>query len=68
MFCSKFVEMRITRDIIVVIHYKLIIFGLPLYEPSNVMWDNQLVVNNTSLSQYTFGKEKNYSKLSHCTQ
>ena len=49
--------MWITRDLILVICYKLRMFHVPLDRPSDIMYDNQGVVNNTSLPQYTLGKK-----------
>ena len=51
--------MRIARDLIVVLRYKLRMFGVPLYGPADVMCDNQGVVNNTSLPQPNFSKKHN---------
>ena len=58
-FGSKFVAMRIARDLIVALRYKLRMFGVPLDGPTDVMCDNQGVVNNTSLPQSTLGKKHN---------
>ena len=51
--------MQIAKDLIVVLRYKLRMFGVPLDVPSDVMCDNQVVVNNTSLCEYTLGKKHN---------
>ena len=51
--------MRITRDIIVSLHYKLKMFGVPLNEPNDVMWYNQRVAKNTRIPKSTWGKKHN---------
>ena len=53
-FGSEYMVIRIARYIIVALRYKLRMFGLPLDGPSYVMYDNQLVVNNTGLPKSTF--------------
>ena len=58
-FGSDFLAMRIAKDIIVALHLKIRTFGVPLDGPSNVLCDNQGVVNNTRLPQSTLGKKKN---------
>ena len=58
-FGYEFVVMRIARDLIVALGYKLIGFGAPLYGPSNAMCDKQGVINKTSLPQYILGKKHN---------
>ncbi len=47
-FGSEFVAMHIAPDLIVSLHYKLMMFGMALTGPANVMCDNQGVVNNTT--------------------
>ena len=59
MFGSEFVVMRIPRDLIVALHYKLGMFGVQLDGPHNVMCDYQVVVNNMVLPQSTMGKKHN---------
>ena len=44
MFGYEFVAMRITRDLIVALSYKLRMFGVPLDGQSGVICDNQGVV------------------------
>ena len=58
-FGSELVAMRITRDIIVALHYKLRIFGVTLDGSSAVMCDNQGEVNNTSLPKSTLVTKQN---------
>ena len=58
-FGSKFVAMWITRDLIVALRYKLRMFGVSLYGPSNVMYNNQGLANKTNLPQSTLGTKQN---------
>ena len=58
-FESEFVAMRIARDLIIALCYKLHMFGVPLDGPTDTVCDNQGVVKNTSLSQSTLGKKHN---------
>ena len=58
-FGSEFVALRVARDLIVSLRYKLRMFGVPLDGPTDVMCDNKGVVNNTSLPQSTLGKKHN---------
>ena len=48
-FGSEFVVLRIARDLIVGLQYKLRMFGVPIVGPASVLCDNQGVVKNTSL-------------------
>ena len=48
-FGSEFMAMQIARDLIVALQYKLIMFGVTLDGPNDVMCDNQGVVKNKSL-------------------
>ena len=56
-FRSEFVAMRIARDLIVALRYKLHMFGVPLDRPTDTMCKNQGVVKNTSLPKSTLGKK-----------
>ena len=47
-FGSEFVAMKIARDLIVAIRYKLRMFVVPLYGPTDTMCNNQGVVKNAS--------------------
>ena len=58
-FGSEFVALRIARDLIVALRYKMRMFGVPLDGPTDGMCDNQGVVNNASLPQSTLGKKHN---------
>ena len=51
--------MRISRDVIIELRYKLRMFGVPLDCPTDVMCDNQGVVKNTCFPQSTLGKKHN---------
>ena len=46
-FGSEFVAMRIAKDLVVALRYKCRMFGIPIDGPTDVMCDNQGVVNNT---------------------
>ena len=58
-FRSECVAMRIARDLIVAIRYKLRMFGVPLDGPMDTICDNHGVVKNTSLPRSTLGKKHN---------
>ena len=51
--------LRITRDMIVELRIKLNPIGVPLKVPADVYCDNQGVVNNTSVTEYTLNKNHN---------
>ena len=48
-FGSKFVALCNARDMIVSLHYKLRMFGVPIIGPARVLCDNQGVVKNSSI-------------------
>ena len=58
--------MRIERDLIVALRYKLRMFGVPLDGLADVMRDNQLAVNNKSLPQSNLGKKHNAVNFMFC--
>ena len=58
-FGSEFVALRVTRDILVALRYKLRDFGIPIDGPARVFCDNQGVVKNTSLPQSSLSKKHN---------
>ena len=58
-FGSEFIAMLITRDPILELCYKLWMFGVTLDRLSDVMCDNQLVVNNRSVPQYNLVNKHN---------
>ena len=58
-FGSKFVALRICKELIVTLRYKLRMFGVPIEGPANVFCDNQGVVKNTSIPESTLLKKHN---------
>ena len=54
-FGLDFVAMRIARDLIVLLRYKLIMFGVPLDGPTDMICDNQGLFNNRIMPQLTLG-------------
>ena len=58
-FGSEFVALRIARDLIVGLQYKLRMFGVPIVGPASVLCDNQGVVKNTSLPNSVLSKRHN---------
>jgi len=58
-FGSEFVALRIAKEMIVALRYKLRMFGIPLRGPASVLCDNQGVVKNTSLPESTLSKRHN---------
>lgn len=61
-FGSEFVALRICKELIVALRYKLQMFGVPLAGPdgpANVFCDNQGVVKNASIPQSVLMKKHN---------
>ena len=58
-FGSEFVALRIAKDLLVALRYKLRMFGVPIDGPANVFCDNNGVVKNTSIPQSTLSKKHN---------
>jgi len=58
-FGSEFVAMRVLRDMIIALRYKLRMFGIPLDGPAQVFCDNQGVVKNTSVPESVLTKKHN---------
>ena len=58
-FGSEFVAMRIAKEMIVALRYKLRMFGVPVPEPADVMCDNRGVVKNTSIPSSILSKRHN---------
>jgi len=56
-FGSEFVAMRIAKEMIVALRYKLRMFGVPIDGPANVLCDNQGVVKNTSIPESVLNKK-----------
>ena len=58
-FGSEFMAIQIARDLIVALQYKVIMFGVTLDGPTDVMCDNQGVVKNTIFPQLALCKIHN---------
>ena len=58
-FGSEFVALRIARDLIVGLWYKLRMFRVPIVGPASVLCNNQGVVKNTSLPNSVLSKRHN---------
>jgi hypothetical protein len=58
-FGSKFVTLRIAKDLLVALRYKLRMFGVRVDGPANVFCDNSGVVKNTSIPESTLMKKHN---------
>ena len=58
-FGYEFVAMWIAKNRIVAIRYKVLIFFVLLYGPSNEICDNQVLFNKMGLTQSTFSKKHN---------
>ena len=58
-FGSDFVALRICKEMIVALQYKLRMFGIPIEGPTNVFCDNRGVVLNSSRPELTFQKKHN---------
>jgi hypothetical protein len=56
-FGSEFVAMRIAKEMIVSLRFKLRMFGIPIDGPANVYGDNEGVVKNTSIPESTLHKK-----------
>jgi hypothetical protein len=58
-FGSEFIALRIYKELIVVMRYKLRMFGVPIDELMNVFCDNCGVVKNASNPELTLIKKNN---------
>ena len=58
-FGSEFVALRICKELIVALRYKLRMFGIPIEGPTNVFCDNHGVVLNSSRPESTLKKKHN---------
>jgi hypothetical protein len=56
-FGSEFVAMRIAKEMIVALRYKMRMFGVPIDGPANVLCDNQGVVKITSIPESVLNKK-----------
>ena len=58
-FGSEFVALRICKELIVALRYKLRMFGVPIEGPANVFCDNRGVVKNASVPESVLMKKHN---------
>jgi hypothetical protein len=58
-FGSEMIALRICKELIVAIRYKLRIFGVKVDGPANVFCDNHHVVKNVSILELTLMKKHN---------
>ena len=58
-FGSEFVALRICKELIVALRYKLRMFGVPIEGPANVFCDNRGVVKNVSVPESVLMKKHN---------
>ena len=58
-FGSEFVALRIAKELVIALRYKLRMFGVPVTEPTNVFCDNNGVVKNVSIPQSMLQKKHN---------
>ena len=58
-FGSEFVALRVCKDLIVALRYKLRMFGVPIDGPANVFCDNRGVVKNVSVPESVLMKKHN---------
>jgi Reverse transcriptase (RNA-dependent DNA polymerase) len=58
-FGSEFVALRICKELIVALRYKLRMFGIPVDGPANVFCDNRGVVKNASIPESVLMKKHN---------
>jgi hypothetical protein len=58
-FGSEFVALRICKEMIVALRYKLRMFGVPIDGPANVFCDNRGVVKNASIPESVLAKKHN---------
>jgi hypothetical protein len=58
-FGSEFVALRICKELIVALRYKLQMFGVPIEGPANVFCDNHGIVKNVSIPESTLMKKHN---------
>jgi hypothetical protein len=58
-FGSEFVALRIAKEMLVALRYKIRMFGVPIDGPCNVFCDNSGVVKNASIPESTLMKKHN---------
>ena len=56
-FSSEFIAMKTCMEHVVALRFKLRMFGIPLYGPTDVLCDNMSVVNNSSKIESTLNKK-----------
>jgi hypothetical protein len=56
-FGSEFVAMKIAKEMVVALRYKLRMFGIPIDGATNVYCDNEGVVKNTSIPESVLSKK-----------
>ena len=62
---TEFVALRICKEQIVALRYKLRMFGVPIDGPVNVFSDNRGVVKNASIPESTLMKKHNSINYHH---
>ena len=58
-FGSEFVALRMCKEMIMALRYKLRMFGIPVEGPANVFCNNHGVVKNVSIPESTLMKKHN---------
>jgi len=58
-FGSELVTLRIAVELIEALRYKLQMFGIPIEGPTNVYCDNNSVVTNTQVPEFTLRRKHN---------
>ena len=58
-FGSEFVTLKIDTELLVLLSYKLRIFGIHIDGPADVFFDNQSVTKNVTLTQSVMNKRHN---------
>lgn len=58
-FGSEFVALRIAKEMLVALRYKLRMFGVPIRGPASILCDNQGVVKNASIPESALSKRHN---------
>jgi hypothetical protein len=58
-FGSEFVALRVAKDMLVALRYKLRIIGVPIDGPANVFFDNNGDMKNTTIPELMLAKKHN---------
>jgi hypothetical protein len=61
-FGSEFVALRVAKDVLVALRYKLRMFGVPIDGPANVLCENNGVVRKTTIQESMLTKKHNAIK------